>query len=98
MAARLLRKFVGPTSREAPAGAEPLSDRELHVLHLLGSGLSTREIAVELNLSFKTVESHRENIKRKLGLHTAASLVHYATEWTREQLSLHPPTASGSDK
>ena len=96
MAARLLRKFVGPTSREAPVGAEPLTDRELHVLHLLGSGLSTREIATELKLSFKTVESHRENIKRKLGLRTAAALVHYATEWSREQVSMAPPNSPDS--
>jgi DNA-binding NarL/FixJ family response regulator len=90
MAARFLRRFVGPTAKDNPAGTEPLSDRELHVLQLLGSGLSTREIAAELKLSFKTIESHRENIKRKLGLRNASALVHYANDWCREQLSLPP--------
>jgi DNA-binding NarL/FixJ family response regulator len=93
MAARFLRRFVGPgANKEDSSGAEPLSDRELHVLQLLGSGLSTREIAAELKLSFKTIESHRENIKRKLGLRNASALVHYATDWCREQLSLPPPS------
>ena len=90
MAALLLRKFVGPGPKPFKGDAEPLSDRELHVLQLLGTGLSTREIAEELHVSFKTVESHRENIKRKVGLRSAAALVHYATEWAREQVSLNP--------
>jgi DNA-binding NarL/FixJ family response regulator len=88
MAARLLHKFVGAQPEATSEGTEPLTDRELHVLHLLGSGMSTREIATELNLSFKTVETHRENIKRKLGLQGAAALIHYATEWAREYVSL----------
>jgi len=91
MAGLLLKKFLVPKAGPAQAGAEPLTDRELHVLQLLGSGLSTREIAAELNLSFKTIETHRENIKRKLGLRDAAALVHFATQWAREQLSLPPP-------
>jgi DNA-binding NarL/FixJ family response regulator len=91
MAGLLLKKFLVPKAGPTQAGAEPLTDRELHVLQLLGSGLSTREIAAELNLSFKTIETHRENIKRKLGLRDAAALVHFATQWAREQLSLPPP-------
>src|SRR5262249_36291371 len=79
MAALLLRRFVG--AKPSEERIEPLTDRELHVLHLLGSGLSTRQIAAELNLSFKTIETHRENIKRKLGLRGAAALIHYATQY-----------------
>ncbi len=89
MAALLLRKFVGAASTDR-TGLELLTDRELHVLHLLGVGMSTREIAIELNLSFKTVETHRENIKRKLGLTTASELIHYAARWGKEQISLPP--------
>jgi DNA-binding CsgD family transcriptional regulator len=50
--------------------------------------MSTREIAEELKISFKTIETHRENMKRKLGLRGAAALVHYATEWAHEYVSM----------
>jgi DNA-binding NarL/FixJ family response regulator len=90
MAAMLLHKFVGGNKPGATTGIEQLTDRELHVLHLLGIGRSTREIAAELKLSFKTVETHRENIKRKLGLPGATALIHYATNWARQEMSLPP--------
>jgi two-component system response regulator NreC len=90
MAALLLHRIVGNPGKTSRSGLERLTDRELHVLHLLGAGLSTRSIAAELNLSFKTVETHRENIKGKLGLRDASQLVHYATEWACEQVSMPP--------
>src|SRR5215471_19385742 len=52
------------------ASVENLSDREMHIFHLLGSGLGTKKIAHALNLSVKTIETHRENIKHKLGLNS----------------------------
>src|SRR5207249_12327689 len=55
-----------------------LTDRELHVFKSVGAGKSTRQIAAELNLSVKTIETYREHIKYKLGLSTGAQLVHYA--------------------
>lgn len=91
MAALLLHKFVGTPKSPNRGGTDQLTDRELHVLHLLGAGLSTREIAGELNLSFKTIETHRENIKRKLGLQNAAALVHYATQWARQEFAVSGP-------
>jgi DNA-binding NarL/FixJ family response regulator len=90
LAGLLLHKFVGPKPKENRIGVEQLTDRELHVLQLLGAGLSTREIASELNLSFKTIETHRENIKRKLQFRGASELIHYAIQWAREQVSLPP--------
>src|SRR5205823_12997924 len=66
------------------ASIESLSDREIHVFQLLGSGLGTKKIAEALNLSSKTIESHRENIKRKLGLHSGAELTGRATSWVME--------------
>ena len=54
-------------------------------MFMLGTGMSTREIANVLNLSFKTIETHRENIKHKLGLRGAAALTHYASEWASKQ-------------
>jgi len=95
LAARLLHTFVGTVPGTPRAGVEQLTDRELHVLHLLGAGLSTRAIAAELKLSFKTIETHRENIKRKLGLRGAAELIHYASDWGREQVSVVPPLPAG---
>jgi DNA-binding NarL/FixJ family response regulator len=62
---------------------ESLSDRELEVLELIGNGLGSREIAQKLHLSIKTIESHREHIKSKLGLTRASELVNYAFTWMR---------------
>lgn len=58
-----------------------LSARELQVISLIGQGLGTREIAENLSLSVKTVETHRLTIKRKLALDTNAQLVSYAIKW-----------------
>jgi DNA-binding NarL/FixJ family response regulator len=90
MAARFLQKFVGGPNKGGRAGIEHLTDRELHVLQSLGTGSSTRQIAAELKLSIKTIETHRENIKRKLGLNGASELIYFANEWAREQVSVSP--------
>jgi DNA-binding NarL/FixJ family response regulator len=58
-----------------------LSARELQVISLIGRGLGTRDIAENLSLSVKTVETHRLTIKRKLALDTNAQLVQYAIKW-----------------
>jgi DNA-binding NarL/FixJ family response regulator len=66
------------------AGGDPLdclSNRELQVLHMVGEGRSTRETAESLRLSVKTIESHRQRIKRKLNLGTGSQLVQYAVNW-----------------
>jgi DNA-binding NarL/FixJ family response regulator len=68
----------------ASAGADPierLSNRELQVLSLIGRGLSSREAAESLALSVKTVETHRQSLKRKLNLATNAQLLQYAINW-----------------
>ena len=69
--------------RDADDGdsASRLSARELQVISLIGQGLGTREIAENLSLSVKTVETHRLTIKRKLPLDTNAQLVQYAIKW-----------------
>ncbi len=61
-----------------PAG---LSDREFEVFQLIGEGLSTRQIGQRLSLSMKTVETHRQAIKRKLKLRTAPELIQQAVRW-----------------
>ena len=60
---------------------ERLSNRELQVLSLIGRGLSSREAAEGLGLSVKTVETHRQSLKRKLNLATNAQLLQYAINW-----------------
>jgi DNA-binding NarL/FixJ family response regulator len=76
------RREYGPAS--AASGIECLSDREMHIFHLLGSGLRNRQIAQSLNLSVKTIESHRENIKHKLNLSSSRDLVERATKHVEE--------------
>jgi DNA-binding NarL/FixJ family response regulator len=70
-------------------GIERLSDREMHIFNLLGSGLRNQQIAQSLNLSVKTIESHRENIKHKLGLSSSRDLVELATKYV--ELTFLPP-------
>ncbi len=69
------------------ARVENLSDREMHVFHLLGSGLGTSKIAHALNLSVKTIESHRENIKHKLRLRSSEEVRERAAKWVEQSLS-----------
>ena len=66
---------------------EELSNREMHIFQLLGSGLGTRQIAASLNLSVKTIESHRENIKHKLRLRSSVEVRERATKWVEQSLS-----------
>ena len=61
-----------------------LSDRELEVLQLFGQGHGTRQIAEELSLSVKTIESHRAHIKEKLNLKTAPEMVRFAVQWVSQ--------------
>ena len=61
-----------------------LTDRELEVFHLIGEGLSTRDIAERMHLSVKTIGTYRENIKTKLGLQHYAQLIQTAVSWSRQ--------------
>jgi DNA-binding NarL/FixJ family response regulator len=62
-----------------------LTPRELDVFLLIGKGASTAQIADQLSVSVKTVETHREKIKRKLGLSSGNELVRCAVQWDLEQ-------------
>jgi DNA-binding NarL/FixJ family response regulator len=83
----LQTNFTGKSNPHA-ASAEKLTDRELHVLQLLGVGISTRKIAEQMHLSIKTVETYREHLKQKLGLSNSTELVHYATHWVEQRSQL----------
>jgi DNA-binding NarL/FixJ family response regulator len=78
----MIEKLAAGATNQATNPIDRLSNRELQVLHLIGKGLSTRETAKSLNLSVKTIESHRQRIKRRLGLHSGTQLVLYAINWS----------------
>jgi two-component system nitrate/nitrite response regulator NarL len=61
-----------------------LSDRELEVFDLISRNRSVAEIAESMQLSRKTVEHHRRNIRVKLRLHNAVALQRYASEWAKQ--------------
>ena len=81
--ARLVNRHLrrNPAARrEAEGGVEAtLSLRELQVLELLREGKTTKEIAAALNLSNRTVDIHRANLKKKLGLRSGAELIAFAS-------------------
>ncbi len=81
MASRLLRQFVRQSPSSGASPVDLLSDRELEVFGLIGRGKGTRQIAEELHLSIKTVESYRAHIKDKLEIATASELVRHAVQW-----------------
>jgi len=73
---RLLEQAGGGGRHDHPLGT--LSDREFEVFRLFGAGQTNAEVAVNLGLSAKTVETHSLNIRRKLGLRTPAELIRHA--------------------
>jgi DNA-binding NarL/FixJ family response regulator len=81
MGAKLLNKLIDSSRDETSSPIELLSDRELQVFQLLGRGLGTRQVADKLNVSIKTVEAYRANIKEKLNLKSSAELVQHAIHW-----------------
>lgn len=62
-----------------------LSNRELQVFEMIGGGVTTSQIAEQLNLSIKTIETHQAHIKRKLGLSSAHELTQRAIRWFMDQ-------------
>ena len=66
-------------------GVDLLSDRELEVFQLVGSGLNSREIAARLRLGPTTVDSYRARIKEKLGIKNAAELYQRAAQWVAQR-------------
>jgi DNA-binding NarL/FixJ family response regulator len=77
----LLRRAVG---RGTAAGGPELSAREVEVLRLVAAGKTTREIADTLNRSVKTIETHKQALKTKLGAESPAMLVRQALAWCGE--------------
>lgn len=75
---RLMTRRTSQSAGKASGNVSSLSQRELEVLEKIGAGKTTKQIAGDLELSPRTVDIHRANIKKKLGLNTSAEVVAFA--------------------
>jgi len=77
----ILSNFAGGTRNSRSSDINSLSDRELEIFSFIGRGVSVSELAAELHVSVKTIETHQMRMKEKLALHSAAELRQKAREW-----------------
>ena len=84
MQERMLENLSNGTAGGSAPGIESLSDRELEVFQLVGQGCATREIAEQLHLSVKTIETYRAHIKKKLKLRSGMELIRLAVQRVNE--------------
>jgi DNA-binding NarL/FixJ family response regulator len=77
----ILSNFAANTKHSRYSDINSLSDRELEIFSFIGRGVSVSELASELHVSVKTIETHQMRIKEKLTLHTAAELRQKARDW-----------------
>ena len=85
MAAKIAASAVGRPQAKSSLPMDKLSDRELCVFELIGQGLGTRQIAEQLNLDMRTVETYRARIKEKLNLKDANDLLQHAIRWVQTE-------------
>jgi DNA-binding NarL/FixJ family response regulator len=81
MSNKMLQQYIGGAPSMIQSQIASLSDRELEVFRLIGEGRATREIAEELHLSVKTVETYQAHIKEKLALRSGRELIQHAIQW-----------------
>lgn len=81
--ATLLKRITTGNSDSEPL-ISTLTRAEFEVLHLIGAGHSSQQIATLLNRSIKTIETHRYNMRIKLNLKDAGELIRYAIKWVSE--------------
>ena len=81
MSNKMLQQYIGGAPSMIQSRIASLSDRELEVFRLIGEGRATREIAEELHLSVKTVETYQAHIKEKLALRSGRELIQHAIQW-----------------
>ena len=81
MTARFLNDLLFDQSNQIGNSIEKLSNREFEVFQLIGQGYKTIEIAEKLNVSAKTIGTHRFRMQEKLNIKNSAQLVKYAIEW-----------------
>ncbi|HPV41384.1 MAG TPA: response regulator transcription factor [Spirochaetota bacterium] len=91
LSSRISMKIIDRLFQGKEGGAESmpevLSDRELEIFRMIGTGMSTGDIAKKLNISVNTIESHRKKIKDKLGIQKGSELVKAAVQWVSTQQS-----------
>jgi DNA-binding NarL/FixJ family response regulator len=80
-----LDKFINKKFDSPGSSVSILSNRELEVFQLFGQGLKTQQIASELHLSVKTIETHIEHIKRKMSFKDLHALSTHAIRWAVSQ-------------
>ena len=86
IANKLLRQYItGNPGKQSPMSE--LTDRELEVFRLIGEGHGTRQIADDLHLSVKTVETYQAHIKDKLSLRNSRELVQHAIQWAIHEVA-----------
>ena len=85
VSANIVKRFIDGKTEKPSSPIEALSNRELEVFQLLGQGYGTSQIAQELHVSIKTVESYRANIKEKLKLKNATELLKHAIHWVEHK-------------
>ena len=85
MSSQMLKMAFRSGGEDSRTGTETLSLRELEVFELIGRGNSTREIAEQLNLSVKTIETYRAHIKDKLQLRSGTELMQRAIHWVETE-------------
>ena len=84
VASQMFNRLVKGQDAQGDSPVAGLTDRELEVVTLIGSGLTTREISARLHVSVKTVESHRAHIKTKVNVTTAMQLTQFCIRWVEE--------------
>ena len=88
MSNKMLQHYIGGAPSMIQSRISSLSDRELEVFRLIGEGRATREIAEELHLSVKTVETYQAHIKDKLALRSGRELIQHAIQWKINETSV----------
>ncbi len=84
VSSKIVQSLVGGSDVSERSPVERLSDREFEVFRKIGGGATTKEIAAELGLSVKTIETHCAHIKKKLCLHSQRELVQHAIQWVMQ--------------
>ena len=85
MKEKMLHRLVKTGTTEVVYAIDSLSDREMEVFQLIGNGYGTRQIAEQLHLSVKTIDSYREHLKLKLRLESGTELVRHAIQWVKSE-------------